>query len=101
MQEPYTYIIFRASEVKDLAVDEQLPPVQQHSVLDDPAVIGVRRSIGLLPFPFLLFFSLFCSQPFRARRSRHWHIVVATRHSPFYHLFLAYPLSQLTNVLVP
>ena len=41
MQEPYQYIIFRASEVKDLAVDE---PAQQQrrNVHDDPAVIGVR-----------------------------------------------------------
>jgi hypothetical protein len=54
VQEPYTYIIFRASEVKDLAVDEQVPPVQ-HSVLDDPAVIGVRDSIRI----FFVFGSFF------------------------------------------
>ena len=71
VQEPYTYIIFRASEVKDLAVDEQLPPVQQHSVLDDPAVIGVRRSIGLLAFPSFCSLSLFHFQPFRARGRGH------------------------------
>jgi len=40
VQEPYGYIIFRASEVKDLSVDE-LPPAQsQHNVHDDPAVLG-------------------------------------------------------------
>ena len=44
MQDPYTYIIFRASEVKDLAVDE--PANQRRNVHDDPAVIGV--SITLL-----------------------------------------------------
>ncbi|KAJ8487899.1 hypothetical protein ONZ51_g3902 [Trametes cubensis] len=38
VQEPYTYIIFRASEVKDLAVDETAP--QRRSVHDDPAVLG-------------------------------------------------------------
>ncbi|TBU35590.1 Scd6-like Sm domain-containing protein [Dichomitus squalens] len=38
VQEPYTYIIFRASEVKDLAVDE--PANQRRNVHDDPAVIG-------------------------------------------------------------
>lgn len=38
VQEPYAYIIFRASEVKDLAVDEPQP---RRSVHDDPAVIGV------------------------------------------------------------
>ena len=43
--EPYEYIIFRASEVKDLAVDEM--PVEEEirlrerNVHDDPAVIGV------------------------------------------------------------
>ncbi|KAK1235876.1 hypothetical protein PQX77_000888 [Marasmius sp. AFHP31] len=37
VQDPYDYIIFRASEVKDLAVDE---PPQTRSVHDDPAVIG-------------------------------------------------------------
>ena len=43
MQEPYTYIIFRASEVKDLAVDE--PAAQQRrNVHDDPAVLGVSLS---------------------------------------------------------
>jgi len=41
VQEPYQYIIFRASEVKDLAVDE---PVPQRSVHDDPAVLGVSSS---------------------------------------------------------
>jgi len=38
VQEPYQYIIFRASEVKDLAVDEPEPP--RRSVHDDPAVLG-------------------------------------------------------------
>jgi len=46
VQEPYQYIIFRASEVKDLAVDE---PVPQRSVHDDPAVLGVSSSLLLLP----------------------------------------------------
>lgn len=39
VQEPYTYIIFRASEVKDLAVDEA--PPKRGNVHDDPAVLGV------------------------------------------------------------
>jgi len=38
VQEPYQYIIFRASEVKDLAVDE--PAATRRSVHDDPAVLG-------------------------------------------------------------
>ncbi|KAF4614795.1 hypothetical protein D9613_002525 [Agrocybe pediades] len=38
VQDPYAYIIFRASEVKDLSVDEPAPP--QHNVHDDPAVLG-------------------------------------------------------------
>jgi hypothetical protein len=46
VQEPYQYIIFRASEVKDLAVDE---PTPRRSVHDDPAVLGVRL--------FVIFFS--------------------------------------------
>ncbi|KAH9035577.1 Scd6-like Sm domain-containing protein [Lactarius pseudohatsudake] len=37
VQEPYQYIIFRASEVKDLSVDE---PAPLRSVHDDPAVLG-------------------------------------------------------------
>ncbi|KZT71244.1 hypothetical protein DAEQUDRAFT_724180 [Daedalea quercina L-15889] len=37
VQEPYQYIIFRASEVKDLAVDE---PGPRRNVHDDPAVLG-------------------------------------------------------------
>ena len=41
VQEPYGYIIFRASEVKDLSVDEPPPTQVQHSVHDDPAVLGV------------------------------------------------------------
>ena len=44
VQEPYAYIIFRASEVKDLAVDEgaqQQPP--RRNVHDDPAVLGVSN----------------------------------------------------------
>ncbi|KAF8552010.1 hypothetical protein OG21DRAFT_1512030 [Imleria badia] len=43
VQEPYQYIIFRASEVKDLAVDE---PPPRRSVHDDPAVLGVRVFIS-------------------------------------------------------
>jgi len=46
VQEPYQYIIFRASEVKDLAVDE---PVPQRSVHDDPAVLGVSSCLPLSP----------------------------------------------------
>jgi hypothetical protein len=41
VQEPYQYIIFRASEVKDLSVDETTPV---RSVHDDPAVLGVCHS---------------------------------------------------------
>ncbi|TFK46666.1 hypothetical protein OE88DRAFT_1667298 [Heliocybe sulcata] len=39
VQDPYQYIIFRASEVKDLSVDEAQPPPRR-SVHDDPAVLG-------------------------------------------------------------
>ncbi|KAG7442469.1 uncharacterized protein BT62DRAFT_996620 [Guyanagaster necrorhizus] len=39
VQEPYEYIIFRASEVKDLTVDEQ-QQVARQNVQDDPAVIN-------------------------------------------------------------
>jgi hypothetical protein len=39
--EPYQYIIFRAAEVKDLAVDEQ---TVQRSVHEDPAVMGVSHA---------------------------------------------------------
>lgn len=43
VQEPYQYIIFRASEVKDLAVDE---PAPLRSVHDDPAVLGVSEHVA-------------------------------------------------------
>ncbi|PPQ65647.1 hypothetical protein CVT24_011801 [Panaeolus cyanescens] len=42
--DPYAYIIFRASEVKDLSVDEPTapqPPPPQANIHADPAVIGV------------------------------------------------------------
>ncbi|KAM5532925.1 hypothetical protein V8D89_013391 [Ganoderma adspersum] len=42
--ELYTYIIFRASEVKDLAVDE--PANQRRDVGEDPAVIGVSLLVA-------------------------------------------------------
>jgi hypothetical protein len=42
VQEPYQYIIFRASEVKDLAVDD---PAPRRSVHDDPAVLGVSAHL--------------------------------------------------------
>lgn len=40
IQEPYQYIIFRASEVKDLSVDDavQPPPRRAH---EDPAILAV------------------------------------------------------------
>ncbi|KAF8629919.1 hypothetical protein AX15_003196 [Amanita polypyramis BW_CC] len=43
VQEPYQYIIFRASEVKDLAVDE---PAPRRSVHDDPAVLGASAPMS-------------------------------------------------------
>ena len=46
VQEPYQYIIFRASEVKDLAVDE---PEPRRSVHDDPAVLGVSILSPFIP----------------------------------------------------
>ena len=52
MQEPYQYIIFRASEVKDLSVDE---PAPLRSVHDDPAVLGVR-----IPLHHIHFHPRFC-----------------------------------------
>lgn len=53
VQEPYQYIIFRASEVKDLAVDE---PTPRRSVHDDPAVLGVRVSSSFV-------FHWYCATP--------------------------------------
>ncbi|KAF8662694.1 hypothetical protein AX16_001136 [Volvariella volvacea WC 439] len=49
VQEPYQYIIFRASEVKDLAVDE---PTPRRSVHDDPAVLGASAPMpaGYSPY---------------------------------------------------
>ncbi|KLO14663.1 hypothetical protein SCHPADRAFT_903076 [Schizopora paradoxa] len=41
-EQPYEYIIFRASEVKDLALDNE-PPIRPRSVHDDPAVLGAVR----------------------------------------------------------
>ncbi|KAL4244816.1 hypothetical protein ABKN59_001470 [Abortiporus biennis] len=48
--EPYSYIIFRASEVKDLAVDE---PTPRRNVHDDPAVLGASAPMaqGTYGFP--------------------------------------------------
>ncbi|KAF9532805.1 Scd6-like Sm domain-containing protein [Crepidotus variabilis] len=48
VSEPYAYIVFRASEVKDLAVDDQNPappPPPSRSVHDDPAVLGASAPI--------------------------------------------------------
>ncbi|KAL6298598.1 Scd6-like Sm domain-containing protein [Sparassis latifolia] len=47
VQEPYAYIIFRASEVKDLAVDDPAP--QRRSVHDDPAVLGASAPMAAAP----------------------------------------------------
>jgi len=46
VQEPYAYIIFRASEVKDLSVDEPPPQQQRRSVHDDPAVLGASAPMA-------------------------------------------------------
>jgi len=46
-QEPYQHIIFRASEVKDISVDE---PAPLRSVHGDPAVLGVRHYFMLAYF---------------------------------------------------
>jgi len=47
VQEPYQYIIFRASEVKDLAVDE---PTPRRNVHDDPAVLGASAPTTNPPY---------------------------------------------------
>ncbi|EPQ57791.1 hypothetical protein GLOTRDRAFT_114428 [Gloeophyllum trabeum ATCC 11539] len=49
VQDPYQYIIFRASEVKDLSVDETPPPQARRSVHDDPAVLGVSAPAPIPP----------------------------------------------------
>lgn len=38
---PYDYVVFRASEVQNLAVDTE-PRPQPRSTVNDPAVLGVR-----------------------------------------------------------
>lgn len=48
VQEPYQYIIFRASEVKDLSVDE---PAPLRSVHDDPAVLGASAATAANGYP--------------------------------------------------
>ncbi|KAI9452152.1 Scd6-like Sm domain-containing protein [Russula earlei] len=48
VQEPYQYIIFRASEVKDLSVDE---PAPLRSVHDDPAVLGASAPTAANGYP--------------------------------------------------
>ncbi|TDL24696.1 hypothetical protein BD410DRAFT_785388 [Rickenella mellea] len=46
--QPYQYIIFRASEVKDLAVDPTDPPPQRN-LHDDPAIIGASAAPPPMP----------------------------------------------------
>ncbi|KAJ7141469.1 Scd6-like Sm domain-containing protein [Mycena epipterygia] len=43
VQEPYQYIVFRVSEVKNLSVDEASAP--RRSVYDDPAVLGAPAPV--------------------------------------------------------
>lgn len=49
-QEPYQYIIFRASEVKDLSVDDpvQAPPRRAH---EDPAILAASAPVQPQQFP--------------------------------------------------
>ncbi|KAJ3518206.1 hypothetical protein NMY22_g13805 [Coprinellus aureogranulatus] len=46
MAEPYQYIIFKASEVKDLSVDEPIAAAQRN-VHDDPAVMRLQTTYSL------------------------------------------------------
>jgi hypothetical protein len=41
---PYDYIVFRATEVKDLAIEKNTPVTAYRSVHDDPAVLGVSNT---------------------------------------------------------
>ncbi|KAI0064519.1 hypothetical protein BV25DRAFT_244014 [Artomyces pyxidatus] len=50
VQDPYQYIIFRASEVKDLAVEEPVAPAPMRNVHDDPAVLNAGASNGYAPY---------------------------------------------------
>ncbi|KAF5341561.1 hypothetical protein D9757_014566 [Collybiopsis confluens] len=43
--DPYEFIIFRASEVKDLSVDQPVEPPRGRSVHDDPAVLGASSQL--------------------------------------------------------
>lgn len=78
VQEPYAYIIFRASEVKDLAVDESQP---RRTVHDDPAVIGVS-SVFLEP-PLFVMKALMDVNESTTHVSESAYIVRITRCFPF------------------
>jgi hypothetical protein len=67
VQEPYQYIIFRASEVKDLSVDE---PATLRSIHDDPAVIGVRIPAHHIHFHPIFFLVCWTQCP--------WHLFPVT-----------------------
>ena len=58
VQEPYQYIVFRASDVKDLAVDAD------GSVHDDPAVLGVRVLFSIITI-LLVLGSAMCDEALR------------------------------------
>ena len=70
VQEPYGYIIFRASEVKDLSVDEPPPAQSQHNVHDDPAVLGVRFVFFDLIPPLIMMKSFGCKNYYNPRAQK-------------------------------
>jgi len=47
---PYEYIVFRATEVKDLAIEKNPPTANHRSVHDDPAVLGVSKNLMMAWF---------------------------------------------------
>lgn len=64
---PYDYIVFRATEVKDLNVERHATDMQTAMLDNDPAIIGVSTTTYTLPF-----FSLLPSTPpFASFRNLH------------------------------
>lgn len=69
---PYEYIVFRATEVKDLNVERHATDMQTAMLDNDPAIIGVSTTTYTLPF-----FSLLPSTPpFASCRNLHIQCIV-------------------------
>lgn len=91
---PYDYIVFRATEVKDLNVERHATDMQTAMLNNDPAIIGVSNFVAqTLPFVFHPQSFLFGTFP--------WFCASATLFAPLCVAWITFPFPHFLWCILP